>query len=136
MVLSKCFLVSIQEIPIQSCEWAGIIANPKFRIVFAAFSGLRHAVYVCTTGGIRFGHKFSTISVQTHPDHVWNHDPFTGINELFAHPVKEFQWLSAGNQRKVTQNHQTWDVMRPRSGFNVGNYALDAIHFGLTRVLK
>ena len=43
MVLSKCFFVAIQEIPVQSCKWASGIAGAKFWIVGTTLAVIAHA---------------------------------------------------------------------------------------------
>jgi len=93
--------VAVEEIPIQSGEGAGGLAGAKFWVIGAWLAVVRHARDVGTTCGIWFRHHGTAIGVNAHADDIGNHDPFSGIDKYFAHPIEKLLWVGAGNQCQV-----------------------------------
>ena len=134
MVLGERLGVTIEKIPVESGERAGIVADPLLRVIDAALAELGHAVQVSPAGRIGLGHQHSVVCVHCHADHVRNHHPVRCVDELFAHPVEKLLRVGAGDKGQVAEHHQSRNVMHPGALLDVGHHPADASHLGFRRV--
>ena len=99
------------EIPIQHREWAGIVTRALFAVVRTAFAMVAHAIDIRTTAGIRLGGQHSAIGIERHTNHVGHHDPLGCVDETIPHPLGELLGVGTGDEGKVAEHHQSFDVM-------------------------
>ena len=99
------------EIPIQHREWAGIVTSALLAVVMAAFAMVAHAVDIRATAGIWLGGQHSTIGIERHTDHVGHHDPLGCVDETIPHPLSELLGVGTGDEGKVAEHHESFNVM-------------------------
>ena len=110
-VFNEGFLVAHHEIPIQHRERAGIVTRSPFAVVCTAFAVVAHAVDIGATAGIGLGGQHSAIGIERHANHVGHHDPLGCVHETIPHPLSELLGVGTGDEGKVAEHHESFNVM-------------------------
>ena len=117
------------EVPIQSGEWASVVAHALSAVEMTTFAVVAHLVDVGAARCIWLGRHLATISELRHTHNIGDHDPLGTINEIRPHPVGELLWIDARDQTQVADNHESLNVMCVRMRVNFGQYLRDTLHF-------
>ena len=111
MVLAELFAMAIEEVPIESRQWAGIFARGPLRIVASSFAVVAHPIDVITTGAVRLGCHDPAVTVLAHSQRVGQADPIDRVSVHRHVPSMELIGVHAEQLCEQPQYHQPLNVM-------------------------
>lgn len=123
-----------KEVPVEGVERASFWAFPLLGVKAAGGAVITHFILVGGPCGIRFCGEEAPIGKEDHAKDVGNHDPVVGVEVHLRVPSEDGLGFVAAEKKKVSQNHETLDVVIVSMIDGAMNGLGDAAHVGFSRV--